>query len=302
MCAFQTQFTDSEILELDEKYAAEGVPFHARPFRAAVDILGNKFSIGVFSNPDVGKIADAYARLIPEVCSTWPGMGTGFISSNDRVKRIKTAVIFGTVQTDAWQFLQFSSHEEWEIWCRNNETIAAKALYAFADLSDFIYGIDDLNKTNPSKGINFLILAAANLEMVALALENTGTPLPNQIQPIHLIAELSMKGFLRHLGVGDDDLKKYGHKLISLSKAVSAKIPHSDDIYISSIVKKMPDFVEDRYNGNSLNRMEIIKLALGVQFIAGSVMRRISGRNFAKSFSVNNWPAARETYFNTINS
>ena len=32
-------WTDDDLLELDAKYAAEGIAFHARPLRAAMDVL-----------------------------------------------------------------------------------------------------------------------------------------------------------------------------------------------------------------------------------------------------------------------
>ncbi len=50
-------FTDNDILKLDERYAMEGIPFHARPFHAASDILGKQFALGVGGNPRLVKLS-----------------------------------------------------------------------------------------------------------------------------------------------------------------------------------------------------------------------------------------------------
>ncbi|MDC4329250.1 hypothetical protein NQ674_13135 [Acinetobacter baumannii] len=78
-----TKFTDADILRLDEAFAKEGIPFHARPLNAAMEILGNNFSINLLNNPLVIEIKQAYERLIPEVKYTWPGMGTGLVAAVD---------------------------------------------------------------------------------------------------------------------------------------------------------------------------------------------------------------------------
>lgn len=72
---------------LDLKYAKEGVHLHQRPFRAATEILGNAFSMGVGGNPEVQKIMAAYESMLPEVNSSWPGMGIGSLPSSTRSAR-----------------------------------------------------------------------------------------------------------------------------------------------------------------------------------------------------------------------
>lgn len=45
------EFTDNDILGLDARFAQEDIPFHARPFRAAMEILGNQFTSGSAAIP-----------------------------------------------------------------------------------------------------------------------------------------------------------------------------------------------------------------------------------------------------------
>lgn len=121
------KFTDKDILTLDERFAREDIPFHARPLHAATEILGEQFSIGFIDNPQVGEIQRAYARLIPEVEFTWPGMGTGLASSVDRVRKAIIGVTYGTVNITVDKGLGFSSHQEWAAWCRGDPKIAGRS-------------------------------------------------------------------------------------------------------------------------------------------------------------------------------
>ncbi len=70
-----TNWTEQDLLNLDNTYAAAGVAFHARPMRAAMDLLGNRFSLGAGCNSEVQTIIRVYQNLIREVATIWPGMG-----------------------------------------------------------------------------------------------------------------------------------------------------------------------------------------------------------------------------------
>lgn len=80
-------WTLDDLRRLDKKYAEEGVHVHQRPLKAAIDILGTDFSLGLFSNPEVQHIVDAYTAMIPEVATSWPGAGIGLIASMDQVRK-----------------------------------------------------------------------------------------------------------------------------------------------------------------------------------------------------------------------
>lgn len=291
--------SDERILELDEQYALAGVPFHARPLQAAVDILGGSFSLGIFSNPSVKLICKAYERLVPEVVYTWPGMGTGLIASVDRVKAVKVGVGYGMPKLTPHEMLGFPDHATWEVWCRNKQQIAARSMYAFADIFDLVYGIDDCEKLSPGRGPELLGLAASHLAMATHSLEQTGTPWGSQLQPIHLTAELSLKGALVQIGVEEKELSKreYGHNLAAIAEKLIAERPHSDDQQLLAVAEKMPGYVDNRYRGSKLSRLEVIDLALGAQFIAGSAVRRVSQRDIGSIFEVSDWPGPRHKYF-----
>lgn len=276
------EFTDNDILRLDERFAQQNIPFHARPFRAAIEILGDQFSIGVGTNPQVYEIERAYERLIPEVNFTWPGVGTGLVASMDRVRKVTIGVIFGDVNINIHEGLGFSSHREWAAWCREDPRIAERSVFAFADMHDLVYGIN--NSASHKNTSTLWGLAAEQLKIIAEYLSQSGSIGSAVLQPICLTAELALKGTLLHLGVPEKDLKNpklFGHNLNKLGEKMIKEISHRDDPLILSALKKLPDYVGERYKETKLTRLEIIALALDAQFIAASAVRRITGEDIA---------------------
>ena len=118
-------WTDNDLLELDGKYAAEGMAFHAQPLRAAMEILGESFSLRLLPNPEVSTIVEAYARLFPEVDNTWPGMGTGLAASVDRVRKVRVSVVYGRMRFAPHEALGFNDAKQWQGWCRHDRAVAA---------------------------------------------------------------------------------------------------------------------------------------------------------------------------------
>lgn len=200
-----TTWTDADLFRLDTGYAKEGIPFHARPLRAAKDLLGAAFVLGG-GDQRVRAITEAYRRLIPEVDTTWPGLGIGMAASADRVRKITVAVTFGARNTiSPAQALGFSAHEEYATWCRGDPEIDVRCAFAFADVYDFAYGLDEIRNATPAW--ETWKLAMSNLEDVANALQ-TAFSVDSVLQPICMTAELSMKACLVHCGENPKELAK----------------------------------------------------------------------------------------------
>lgn len=277
------KFTDENILRIDERFAQEGIPFHARPFHAAMEILGAKISIDFSKNPLFDEIVHTYERLIPEVKFTWPGMGTGLIASIDRVKKVTVGIAYGNVKLDIYKGLGFSNEKEWFDWCRKDYKIAAKSAFAFADMHDLVYGINE-NTTTENNSSVLWGLAAEQMKLVSENLSQSGSISSSVLQPICLTAELSMKGTLLHLGISERDLrnpKLFGHNLLKLGEKMVQEKSHKDDQLLLDMLTKFPNYVDDRYRETQLTRLEVISIALSAQFIAASAVRRISGRDIS---------------------
>lgn len=294
-----TFFTDNDILRLDERYALADIPFHARPFRAAVDLLGDAYVEGVVGNPLVREIEQAYARLIPEVNFTWPGMGTGLVASLDRVRKVTIGVVFGTVDLTIAKGLGFSSDAEWKAWCRHDSRIIARSAFALADMHDLVYGIDNFKVPRGGNTASFWGLAAEQLRLVAESLSLSGAITSPVLQPICLAAELAMKGTLLHQGIAEKELrnpKLFGHDLAKLGERMCAESSHRDDLLLLNALSNFPDYVTNRYRETQLSRMAVISFALAAQFVAASAVRRISGEDLAIQMETT-YPGPRTNFF-----
>ncbi|MEV5022604.1 hypothetical protein MRBLMA1_002461 [Sphingobium sp. LMA1-1-1.1] len=290
-----TTWTDRDLLRLDVEFAQAGVAMHARPMRAAMAILGSGFVMGVLGNPDVDRVMEDYRRLFPQVDEAWPGKGVGLAASVDTVRKVTVAVVFGTCSVSIHQSLDFQSHEEWVRWCRGDAAIAACSAFAFADLYDLTYGIDGGKVQPPSE---LWRMALSNLEDVANILAS-GFSVDSVVQPICLTAELSMKAALIDLGVDAKALAKrdVGHNHEELARRLAALSPHRDDSIVAAVAAALPDYVQSRYAASGLTRLSVVKLALGVQFIAASACRRIGNQDFAANLERDQWPGPRSHAF-----
>ena len=285
---------------LDVKYAKEGVRMHQRPFRAATEILGSAFSMGVGGNPEVQKIMAAYEAMIPEVNSSWPGMGIGLAAVIDQVRKVTVPVVFGERALEPWSALGFPSKEAWWLWCREDQHLAAGTAFAFADLLDLTYGLDDL-KGGSGAGLELWKMATSNLADAANNLPTTFS-VDSVLQPICLVAELAMKAALVRNGADPKSFGQRGgegHDLKKLSSRLASEKPHRDDAKFADIVARMPAYVGSRYKPAGLTRLDVVRLALGVQFIAASTVRRHSDRDFAQPMETGDWPAPRPPLFET---
>ena len=293
-----TTWTLDTLRALDLKYAKEGVHMHQRPFRAATQILGSEFSMGVGGNPEVQKIMAAYEAMIPEVNSSWPGMGIGLAAVVDQVRKVTAPVVFGQCTLEPWRALGFLDKKAWWIWCREDERIAAGTAFAFADLLDLTYGLDEL-KGSSGADLELWKMATSNLADAANNLPTTFS-VDSVLQPICLVAELSMKAALVR-GGGDPtsfgNRGGEGHDVKKLRARLAAETPHRDDPLISQIVARLPPYVGSRYKPAGLTRLDVVRLATGVQCIAASTVRRFSHRDFAGDSETGGWPAPRPQMF-----
>jgi hypothetical protein len=291
-----TTWTKDDLQKLDLKYAKAGVHLHQRPFRAAMELLGSKFVLGVGSNPEVKRIMDAYAEMIPEVDTNWPGAGIGLAASIDRVLKLTLPVIFGSISLQPWQASGFASAAEWWDWCRRDYDIAAEASFAVADLYDFSNGLNEV-ENGRSEAVNLWRMARSNLEDTANMLPTTFS-VDSVVQPICMVAELAIKGVLVWDGVDPNSFRgKNGHDIQALVERMSNARPHRDDQLVKEVVEKLPSYVQSRYKPAGLSRLEVVRLAIGVQFIAASSLRRIANADLAAKLETGKWPGPRRSIF-----
>lgn len=288
-------WTLDDLRRLDEKYAEEGIHLHQRPLKAAIDILGTGFSFGIFSNPEVTRIVDAYTAMIPEVETSWPGAGIGLIASMDQVRKITFPAIFGENTLEIWKIAGFSSNGEWWEWCRKERTIVAEVSFAISDIHDFVMGLNEIENC-ASDAFTLWQMSRSNLEDIANTLPNSFSH-DSIIQPICMVAELSLKAALVWHGVELKNLKgRNGHNLAYLAQTVMDKNPHRDDRQIKAVIDNLPPYVASRYKPAGLKRLQVVRLALGVQFIAASSLRRITTSDLAMQMESEGFLGPRQAF------
>ncbi|ESS56854.1 HEPN domain-containing protein [Kosakonia cowanii] len=288
-------WTLDDLRRLDKKYAEEGIHIHKRPLNAAIDLLGTNFSLGLFSNPEVQRIVDAYTAMIPEVETSWPGAGIGLIASMDQVRKTTFPVLFGENKLQVWQIAGFLSNEEWWEWCRKERTIAAEVSFAIADIHDFTMGLNEIEDC-ASEALTLWQMSRSNLEDIANTLPNSFSH-DSVIQPICMVAELSLKAALVWNGVDLNTMKgKNGHNLEYLAQKVMDIKPHRDDRQIKAVIDNIPPYVASRYKPAGLKRLHVVRLALGVQFIAASSLRRITTSDLAIQMESGGFPGPRQAF------
>jgi hypothetical protein len=224
-----TAWTLDDLRRLDLKYAEEGIHVHQRPFRAAMELLGSNFVMGVGGNPEVKRIMDTYTAMVPEVSTSWPGAGIGFAASVDQVRKLTFPVVFGQLSLQPWQVAGFSRAGEWWNWCGQDRAIAGDVSLAVADLHDLTNGLNEVEQRNPA-ATTLWRMARSNLEDVANTLPTTFSH-HSVIQPICMVAELSIKAALVQDGVDPESFRKGkdGHNLSSLARRMADARPHRDD-------------------------------------------------------------------------
>ncbi|MCL7997939.1 hypothetical protein M8994_06755 [Brucella sp. 21LCYQ03] len=289
-------WTADELRQLDLKYAEEGVHIHQRPFRAAMELLGSGFVMGVGGNPEAKRIMDAYAAMMPEVKTSWPGAGIGLVASVDQARKAVFPIVFGQNSLQPWQMTGFENAKEWWNWCRQDRMIAADVAFAGADIHDFTMGLNQVEQGN-ADAVTLWRMAGSNLEDAANTLPSAFSH-DSVIQPICMVAELSMKAALVWDGVDPESFRKSkdGHNLALLAQRMGVVRPHRDDARVQAVVANLPPYVASRYKPAGLRRLQVVRLALGVQFIAASSLRRIADADLSMQMEVDDWPGPRRSF------
>lgn len=142
-------------------------------------------------------------------------------------------------------------------------------------------------------------MATSNLADAANNLP-TAFSVDSVLQPICMVAELSLKAALVRNGADPYSFKgKDGHDLAKLADRLAVELPHRDDPRVKELIDRLPPYVASRYKPAGLSRFDVVRLALGVQFVAASTVRRSSDRDLAAELETGGWPAPRPPLFDS---
>lgn len=274
------------VLTSDKKLILEGVTLFKRPFYVAqewakennlhVDLLDPYFFESI-----VAPIQKIYNSLYPKGDFSFPPILSGGVAIRDNIYSVRIPLGYGEFSINPLDLIDIDKSELEVIFTYYQEE-GWQALYGVCDLVDFGYGASDLiSMESPATG--FL---ERTIEQIA-AFSNISSnhiPIDAFVQTALLSAELAFKATFIHLGYSEEYCrKKFSHRHVDMALYLAQEIPgHSDD-KILKICEKFPDYVHSRYNSTGLNRLELIRVAMGAQFVAAECTRRITNRNILKS-------------------
>ncbi|MXY65925.1 MAG: hypothetical protein F4Y85_11995 [Gammaproteobacteria bacterium] len=100
-------------------------------------------------------------------------------------------------------------------------------------------------------------------------------------------AELALKAALASDGASDRDLKKYGHDLRRLVKAVRNVYRKFKMASVNTRVGLLPNLVDNRYSAEQPSRMETGDIVMISQHIAGAVAQALTGGSLRARLQIN---------------
>jgi HEPN domain-containing protein len=170
-------------------------------------------------------------------------------------------------------------------------------LHQVCDLFDFGQGLDDLGKsTDKHASTDLLQTGKSHLESaVKTALD--GVDREAAMHNSFLAAELMMKGFLVQKGYTEKQLKKLSHDLEAIAAEVCSISARGTADQFQRAIRHLPKSVNERYEVSHYSNESTGKAIMSVQFLAGSVLRHLTGRNMQASLKVNGQPLAIDRMF-----
>ncbi|AUG52176.1 hypothetical protein CSC3H3_05130 [Thalassospira marina] len=278
----------SLVIDIDKNLIESGYQPFQRPLQACSEIakkLGISFSIGQKEDDFVCAIQDIYKNLYRPKDLHCPPLHIGTFMFLDTFLPIQIPLIYGTPKIDPVKCLR-EVPENILRWIFSDKASANTFFDQWIDLSDFTYGLHDVESTQKihSQAIEYWHLAKQQLEGSSATLHGSIDKY-TVIQNSAIATELLMKGAMLAQGEPEKKVRKYQHNLPELSMDLCKTFPNLDHHRIKGVVKGIPSLVERRYEAKKYTRTEIGTLLMNTQFIAGEILRQFSGRNVRNSLT-----------------
>jgi hypothetical protein len=293
-----TEISNEELLKLviavDEEALATGTSPKQRMLPVAAAMMkrlgyAGSVIVGSGAPPIVERIMDVYRSLYRPSDLAVGGIHGGIFMFRDVFARVSIPLGYGKISINPLQLTDLSPMQL--KWLCSRPSDLQMYMDQFTDIIDFAGGVGGLGdyKTPPTDALEIFWLAAFQLQAAAAAL-SVAFDFRGAVQSALIGAELALKAGLAAIGANEDERKKYRHNLASAAMAYSAAQPNFDLARVLATTKRLPAFVENRYSPEQPTRIETGHIVMGAQYIAGEVMRQITGFSFR---SVLDPPATR---------
>lgn len=294
------------VIEVDDELIREGVEPFQRPLAACIRIaqrLQPRSSFSLQSDPLFNAVNHMYSELYRSSDLHIPPLHVGAFMFRDVFFPLRIPVIYGSPAINPVDFLA-DIPETQKRWLFTDKQSGLAFFDQVIDLMDFVYGLNDLEKTGqlPDKTVEWWYLAKQQLEAAAATVLGSFNK-HAVIQNCCISTELLLKGALIAKGIDEKTLasKKhgYGHNLEKLVDKTAGQLPNFDTATVLLVVKQLPDYVKSRYVANDFSRLVLGSFLMNTQFIGGEILRHFSDRSFRSNFTAatdNIWNLSHRTF------
>jgi hypothetical protein len=269
------------ILQVDDELLHDGIA----PPQRTVHIIPKVMEKLGFQNfvflgtgaPDISRrIGSIHQSLYRQQDIATGGIHGGIFMFRDVFVRIDVPIIYGRVAIDPLALAQFNPMQA--RWIRDRPDDFKMFIDQFIDIFDFAGGIATMAsyKRPPANVMDIIWLATFQFQAAAATL-SAAFNARGAIQSSLIGAELALKSGLAFAGVGESGRRAHGHDLFSAAMEFSESNSGFDIDRVRSTIKRLPPYVANRYSTTQPDRKETGHIAMGAQYIAGEVMRQITG-------------------------
>jgi hypothetical protein len=231
---------------------------------------------GAGTPPIFEKISNIHRSLYRRSDLAIGGIHGGIFMFRDVFARVSIPLAYGRIGIDPLTLTDFSPMQI--KWLCSRPPDFHMFLDQFADIFDFAGGVGNLGnyKTPPKDALEVFWLAAFQLQAAAAAL-SVAFDHRGAVQSALIGAELALKGGLAAIGANENARKKHRHNLASAATAFAAAQPNFDIQRVLATIKRLPPYVANRYSSTQPGRVETGHIVMGAQYLAGEVMRQVTG-------------------------
>ncbi|MBR0834122.1 hypothetical protein JQ612_13055 [Bradyrhizobium manausense] len=295
----EEEIADSKLFELvvaaDEEALAEGLSPKQRGMATVLKVmkkLGHVFVMtGSGMSPVGERVLAIHRSLYRGSDLAIGGIHGGIYMFRDIFARIYIPFGYGRMSVNPFELTDFS--EAQLRWLASRPQDEAAFHDQFIDIFDFAGALGRLGdyKMPPKEAQEMLQLASFQLQAAAAAL-SVAFDFRGAIQSCLIGAELSLKAGLAAHGADEKERRKHGHDLASAASAFSKGSQAFDFDRVINTIKRLPQYVENRYSPEQPDRMAVGHIVMGAQYIAGEVARQIGGYSIRSAMS----PPVQRTY------
>lgn len=276
------EIADSNLFELvmtaDEEALAEGLSPKQRGMATVFKVLrklGHAFVMtGSGMSPMGERVLAMHRSLYRGSDLAVGGIHGGIFMFRDVFARIYIPFGYGQMAVNPFQLTDLS--EAQLRWLASRPQDLAAFHDQFIDIFDFAGTLGRLGnyKMPPKEAHEIFQLASFQLQAAAAAL-SVAFDFRGAIQSCLIGAELALKAGLAAQGADEKERRKHGHDLASAANAFSKGRQAFDLDRVVNTIKRLPQYVENRYSSEQPNRMAVGRIVMGAQYIAGEVARQI---------------------------